>query len=476
MIAVIISLYYRDLWNEFSNYLRNLPPDFDLFIAVIKQFNSEDREFEEIIKSDYPQANVFFVPNKGTDNGPFLYCLDYIFKNHKKYDYVLKMHTKRNHRWRRDLLNPLVGTKEIVQECLSALSNPKIGMVGSRENITDNCGSNVDFILEYRKRFDIKKGSAFVGGTMFWIKFEILNKYLHEVNIPTLISELEDGYVTDAESPTKTHALERIWGQMVIDSGYKIFGKYKKNLKVCLFSTYCSDGAIPDHTKLYCKELSTYFDRIIFLSPVAISDISINYLNKNGIELVIVPNKGKDFGAWHNQIYRLSYASVAGLINDSCIPFRKLDEVFSWFDKSELDYGGLTDSIEPGWTGFPSLYHVQSYFLLIKSTTISTIQKYFHKMGVIQEQKSIISDYEVGLSQFLLRNEFKIGSMFSYKDYGYFSGNITIDKARELIKDGFPMIKRRLPILEYKSLIEANSSFDLKLIFKKKKKKKLTFI
>lgn len=209
--------------------------------------------------------------------------------------------------------------------------------------------------------------------------------------------------------------------------------------KICLFSSYSLDNIIPNYVKYYLENLKKYFDEIILITNRReIITHDINFLNVMGVSLKMVENEGLDFGMWYKSIMELNidkYNQI-GLINDSCILFdnKGLDKIMRWVNSNNLDYCGITDSGEIG-------YHIQSYFIIIKESIIPKVYEYFRKYGIINNIRDLINKYEVGLSQYLLNSGYKIGSYFSHIDYD--SSNISIVDIPELIKNGYPMIKKK---------------------------------
>jgi len=121
-IAVVLHLFYTELFDEIRTYLSFLEGDFDLYISV-----PEDKaNFIETIRSYYPDARVLKVENRGRDIAPFLEFLKVILP--LDYELLLKIHTKETfHRpdgiaWRKDVLSKLLGSEnqiKIINEIFS---------------------------------------------------------------------------------------------------------------------------------------------------------------------------------------------------------------------------------------------------------------------------------------------------------------------------------------------------------------------
>lgn len=236
-IVVVLHLYYQDLWSEFAAIIKNLEQyNYRLYVTLTKGAAHLDQTSWIVnqIKSRF-NAKVFTLPNKGTDNGPFIYCLNEMLKADERYDYLLKLHTKKSllgssemclaKVWRQQLIQPIAGTPEAVKECLGLFgSRQEIGMIGSKKHVTGHINTNRAIIAEYLKLLNIKKTDLFIGGNMFWVRFSIIKNLLKDIDLTKMYDTLEDGYVTDAKHGTRTHSLERIWGYAVTNAGFRLHG------------------------------------------------------------------------------------------------------------------------------------------------------------------------------------------------------------------------------------------------------------
>jgi lipopolysaccharide biosynthesis protein len=94
------------------------------------------------------------------------------------------------------------------------------GMVGFRKYENFNINLN-----EMEKIFPILgipthlNTTKFVGGTIFWVRGEILKKYLTDDTIEMLLNILPQGYVFE---PSPNHAMERIFGSMVYNENQEL--------------------------------------------------------------------------------------------------------------------------------------------------------------------------------------------------------------------------------------------------------------
>lgn len=232
-------------------------------------------------------------------------------------------------------------------------------------------------------------------------------------------------------------------------------------MKVCLMSTYFKER-MPNYLRWYCEELLTYFDRVILLIFESLCDEDIEFLdsvNSNAnnqktaherlVPYVLRENSGFDFGAWYRGLDYLDGCKHIGFVNDSCIPFRSFKKFFEWFDSGRCTYAGFTNNMEFN-------YHIQTYFVVARGEeTIQAIRKFFSDRGIIHDKFQVIKKYEIGLSQYLIDNGFKIAAMYDCKDGKI---NWTMKKPMELMKQGFPFVKKKLGISHFTSLMKEIAS------------------
>jgi len=225
-LAVVLHLYYTDLWQEMASYLENIRQPFDLFVSIP---SGAPKETVLNITRNYPDAVVLFAENRGRDIAPFLELLEVLLQ--KGYATALKIHTKRSaHRidgdlWRQDLLDKLVGNGKVVEEIVLCLKLRKdIGLIAPSAHLVNlKCfiGSpdNVDHLenLGQRLGLTIDYNLSFCASSMFWFKPEALSALLR-LRLDSTDFELETGQIDG----TLAHAIERFFGQVVAAGKYKI--------------------------------------------------------------------------------------------------------------------------------------------------------------------------------------------------------------------------------------------------------------
>lgn len=220
--AIIIHMYYVDLWDEIKSYLIKVD-DFDLFININ---NNVDVDFINKILVDYPNATIFCEENRGRDILPFIKILEHIMP--MKYKYVCKFHTKKSpHRvdgknWREQLIGSLFESKEKINLIKKDL-DADVGILVNKDNIfsyKDYKGKNETYIQEFINYFELNLCDDFYfpAGSMFWFNPLIFSEFIKKVDIYRF--EFENNQLDN----TYAHAIERVFGLLCILHNKRIKG------------------------------------------------------------------------------------------------------------------------------------------------------------------------------------------------------------------------------------------------------------
>lgn len=235
-LCVMVHLYDISLWGELENYLDNLVNleiKFDLYVNIAYNLDSDllKKEYMElkVYLENYKGCENFYYTtsnNKGMDIGGFLNSYLKKLKLGVRYKSIIKIHSKTNKNWRFAMLYSLLGSKKIIENNLNLLKHDKVGMIGndkiSIDLVLKISGINYKYIYTYFDRFNIKTNNYgfFIPGSIFWIKDDILMKYLNERNIIKTYKEFKPYYCGSIKNNKegKPHAFERLFGVMVADS------------------------------------------------------------------------------------------------------------------------------------------------------------------------------------------------------------------------------------------------------------------
>src|SRR5438309_2996333 len=171
-IAVVLHLFYAELWDEMREAIEHISLPFDLFVSLVKGASSQMRE---TVLEAFPHAYVFDFQDRGRDIGTFLVFLEsgVLFK----YDLVCKLHTKRSlHRadgdaWRRTLIAGVLGSSALVDRIVAAFdADPALGMVVAEGQIyggPEQWRSNEARLAQWRRPIGIspeRRFGRFPGG------------------------------------------------------------------------------------------------------------------------------------------------------------------------------------------------------------------------------------------------------------------------------------------------------------------------
>jgi len=231
-LAIILHIYYTDLWKEFEAKLLALDIEFDLYISLI---NGND-DIESDILSTFPNCKVFWFDNKGLDVGPFFYTLKYFVENNLEYEYLIKLHTKksiysagerRGKEWREGLVNCLVGSDEILKRNISWFdNNQSTSIAGAAKHLHRDYSINWlnDELYSLRLINSLENNSKFsnmriVAGTMFMVRYKEYKTFFTLEDISRILAQLTIGYERDKKIE---HKLERILSYIPQLNGSKI--------------------------------------------------------------------------------------------------------------------------------------------------------------------------------------------------------------------------------------------------------------
>jgi lipopolysaccharide biosynthesis protein len=224
--AIILHLYYHDLFYEYHSYFKDIKEEFDLYVSMPKEFHNV---YDEILYH-YPNAQVIYVENKGRDLLPFIRTLQQI--DLTKYHSVLKLHTKKSphredgYKWRNELQQILMGDSQTVSEHIELMKSGKIGMLGAAKYMNyRDMGSNRQNYEYLCSTFGIRnKRLQFFEGTMFWLHSKVCQRIKDTAKL--LIPKFNDE--NGKLDGNFEHALERIFQPLVQTMGMQV---YKAPLK-----------------------------------------------------------------------------------------------------------------------------------------------------------------------------------------------------------------------------------------------------
>lgn len=160
-IGLCIQIGNYSIWHKIKDLIFNFD-NLDYQIIIFLHFNSilikkddKDNIIDFYNKLNYKIHITQFI-NKGLDILGFFKQIEYIIKNNIHLDFILKLHTKSNNKWRMSLINPICGSSETILKCLGMLENEDVGQVSAERwsKLMDHF--NTPIILGELKKFNIE--------------------------------------------------------------------------------------------------------------------------------------------------------------------------------------------------------------------------------------------------------------------------------------------------------------------------------
>jgi|AGTN01.1.fsa_nt_gi Glycosyltransferases involved in cell wall biogenesis len=238
--------------------------------------------------------------------------------------------------------------------------------------------------------------------------------------------------------------------------------KNERRTTLCYFVCY-TEKEIEETDLKYINELKHHFDEVVVLTnyKFPIENLDCEYL--------FLENKGYDFGFLYQAINGkdLSKYSFIAFVNNSNILLenKTLIDFFSWLDLQDSKFCGMTDSFQKAFSiEMADSYHLQSHFLIFKDEAIDLLRNFFlavrfERFFDIKDKKilreAIIIECEIGLSQYMIRNNIMPASWFKTTEFSE-DYKIPLDEInvhtmfwKELIEEGYPLIKKKIACREF---------------------------
>ncbi|MDE0349048.1 MAG: hypothetical protein OXM56_05015 [Gammaproteobacteria bacterium] len=228
-LCVLVHVFYPELWEELSGYIRNLPAgSYDLYVNLVD--DTFDATLLGRVRDTFPEARVYVSENVGRDIGGHFQLL----RNLPMEDYRLfcLLHTKKSphmaegevQRWRRKLLEPLLGTPDCAAKNVEAmLDDDSIGVLGSAQ--CRYCGMTAnrekyDLLLERLQVSEDMEEPEFLSGTMMLVRREVLRRVFDAAGGIVFEHSADHAGQGDPDGAW-AHAVERVFGAVVRDLNYR---------------------------------------------------------------------------------------------------------------------------------------------------------------------------------------------------------------------------------------------------------------
>lgn len=181
----------------------------------------------------------------------------------------------------------------------------------------------------------------------------------------------------------------------------------------CVFAHFDPEDRLDDYVLYYVKSLLIIVDTLFFVSVSRLNENDINTLSALGAQVIQRKNIGYDFFSYKKGIELLNLDDYDELFlcNDSVYgPFNNLSALGDKMRKRGADFWGVTESNE-------CARHLQSYFLCFGKEVLQSrvFQSFWTELEALDDKSEIIQRFEVGLSQKLLKNGFRLDALVPVK-------------------------------------------------------------
>ena len=170
---------------------------FKIVLNVVNTLPDKDKEY---INRKYADHEIRYNDNFGFDIGSFFLYLKKCRNENITYDYIIKIHTKTSDIERDNLIKPLLGSVNRIKLIIDMLSNEKIGLIGSKKcmyyNYDKLAAQNQNWLVYLLQKYNINisynRMVQFIGGTVFFVKFSIIQDLFSSHDFDEIISELNN--------------------------------------------------------------------------------------------------------------------------------------------------------------------------------------------------------------------------------------------------------------------------------------------
>ncbi len=177
-----------------------------------------------------------------------------------------------------------------------------------------------------------------------------------------------------------------------------------KNKNYLIYAFFDRMGIIDFHVIDALKNYNSFFS-IVFVSNVKIHKDELKKISF--VEKIIInEHKEMDFGSWKlglNFLQKKKKENIL-LVNDSTIgPMDGIKAILKKMEHKKCDFWGITSA------GCGKNFHIQSYFLFIKSKCIENIffKDFFSNIEKQKSKSELVKKYEIGLTQGLISKGMK---------------------------------------------------------------------
>lgn len=214
--------------------------------------------------------------------------------------------------------------------------------------------------------------------------------------------------------------------------------------RVAIVASYGPDGTVSRSLVTLTAELERNGYTVVIVRA-SDHDAPLAWPTEPATNPVIVhrSNVGYDFGSWAvglDLFPAVRKKPFVILANDSLIgPFASLTPLIEHFEASTTDVWAATNTSQ-------LFDHVQSFFVGYRAGILDdpSLRQFWSSLTVETDKRLIIDRYELGLSRMLFAEGLTTSACFEWERLVFPTENPTMQGWRDLLRLGFPFIKREL--------------------------------
>ena len=427
--------------------------------------------------------------------------------------------------WSRILQESLLGSPDIIRKNFSILeNNPRIGMLGAAYCLTGEAWAykmlESSIVAEAHKLGLPQAGKfKFFAGTMFMARTEVLKPFLHYTLADFAPS------AAAVRDYTLAHIVERLFGYAATALGYTAEGvmykqyrmesitaeimrfliqqkttkKGRNIIKICkipvwssreklpvmpvnkeflpnpphhrrlaIYAAYDAAGSVDKADLYYIRALKEVADNVIYVADNGLVAGEAEKLARAVVYIEAAPHGEYDFGSYKRGF---EYARTHGLLqnidelilcNDSCYaPVHPLAPMFEKMRQTACDFWGITENTEFS-------RHIQSYFMVFRPQVFNSEIFAAFMSGITRQPdvRSVIGQYEVGLSKILMEKGFVAKSYIEYPASGEYPLSLA-PAMRNLTAAPLWLMRQGSPFLKKKALWQREANIERKPLYAK---------
>ncbi len=242
-----------------------------------------------------------------------------------------------------------------------------------------------------------------------------------------------------------------------------------------IFAHYDKHNIIDDYVVTYLTRLRDVVDNIIFVSDGDVSANELKKINHLILDNICQKHGEYDFGSYKRgfKLLQEKHAEILNqldelvFVNDSCYSLGEFKEVFAASEKEDFDAWALADDFMDYNS---NAKYLQSYFVAYRKNVFAEefFLNFIDGIKKLETKGKIIDDYEKGFSQELVRQNKKVGAIFScYKVNCFISKNLMdlVQEMRGILKPYYRKSKIKRILVDSLSLYKFNYIHSSKYYF-----------